>query len=365
MIRSFALACGVALVAGTSSAQQTELPPVARSTCSRADSILGRPKHEDMATLLGEYDSQRDSTYLYAVRQPRIERSFVPSTSRILAGSGPFEVSGLLLVLSVNSDARGIKNFPDTLPVTLELDDLTRIHPGNLRIGKLSEMGYGPPVVQVSIVLTPAALQALLHSKSAVLRWGHWHADLEESDIGVFRAFQRTLMCAPASLPYAEAGGVVRNAGTAGHVSTMREAWVVDGPWGTQLLLYHNTDRISCPLADRLLGSRRDEDAGWLGGKYDKRHDSTYVLLQERDRGLALKYQYETPVHFAGSGPYAPNGLALGFRIQSTVSNAVPWSDTMAVTLVLDDSITRHAGTLHLTPASGECCAVPLHVAIE
>jgi hypothetical protein len=205
VIRMAALASAILLRIGTAAAAaqerpETRLPPIVPTTCRLADSILGRPAHEDLGTLQGEYDPRRDSTFLYARRKPIIERSFVPYTNRALSGPGPFEVSSLVLGLSLSTHALELKRAPDSLPVTLVLDDFTTIHPGNLRIGQMTEVLDGIWVVQVSVPLTRAALLALLRSKSALLKWGHWHVDLEQSDIGMFRAFQRTLLCAPASL---------------------------------------------------------------------------------------------------------------------------------------------------------------------
>jgi hypothetical protein len=200
--RIAAIANAIVLCVGTgvAAAQESGLPPIVPTTCRLADSILGRPSHEDLGSLQGRYDARRDSTFLYARRKPIIERSFVPYTNRGLSGPGPFQVSGLALGLSLSNHAREIKRAQDSLPVTLVLDDFTAIHPGNLRVGNLTEVLDGIWAVQVSVPLTRAALLALLRSKSALLKWGHWHVDLEQSDIGMIRAFQRALLCAPGSL---------------------------------------------------------------------------------------------------------------------------------------------------------------------
>jgi len=121
---------------------------------------------EDLGSIRGYYDAQRDSSYYSLVLG--VGSGAVINTSLHLPGAGPFDLRGL--GLTIGSNARRLKWTADTVPVTLLLDDSLSLYPVLLRIGRLDTSGpYA--TVQVTVVLTRAALFALLRADHAVLSW--------------------------------------------------------------------------------------------------------------------------------------------------------------------------------------------------
>lgn len=358
LLLSLSLGLGTAPAA----AQLDQLPAIAPSSCSLADSVLGKPVNEELGALAGLYDSHRDSTYLFVSRKSRSIRSFVPYTGLSFAGSGPFEPIGLPLGLTVIDDASELARTTDSLPVTLVLDDFTIMHPGNLTIGRLSEAPNGAPMVQVGVRLSRAALLVLLHSKSALLKWGHWHVDLERSDIGALRAFQRTLLCAPASIPHYYIRGDLPGGQVLARPNDHAEDSITVIKPRTVSRMALVSERISCARADSLFGPRRDEEAGALRGYSGP--EMTVVALALRKAGLAFDYDYDLYESHAGPGPFDPGPLTMGLTIVTNPKSMKRWADTMPVNMVLDDSLTRQLGVLKLNPAKGRCCSAPLPVSV-
>ena len=91
----------------------------------------------------------------------------------------------------------------------------------------------------------------------------------------------------------------------------------------------------SCPSADSLLGPLRDDYRGVVRGFYHKERDTTYLVSG------AGKPRVSISIKFAGHGPTRdPEAQVAAFFRGGEASLVEATRDSLAVTLVLDDSAT-------------------------
>lgn len=171
----------------------------AHRSCAAADSALGpqAPAAEELGSLAGYYDPGRDVSQVHLVA--RVNNDATIFTTLQLRGPGPFELKGLPLGLTINTNARKLKMARDSLPVTLTVDDSLTMRPGFLRVGRL-DMGGPYATVQVTALLTRATFLALLGADHAEISWPTMRVPLNDNHIGALRALARVLLCAPESL---------------------------------------------------------------------------------------------------------------------------------------------------------------------
>ncbi len=351
-------------------AQESGLPGIQPLTCEAANSLIGKPQHESEASIEGDYDSSRDSTYLIAYRRTFTIRTFIPWSIAVRQGRGPFTVDQYQLGVTVNSEAEAIARQAGQLTGRLVLDDFTAFELGPVTVGSLTMQAGVLSRVPLSVQVPASSWLRLLRAHSAVLSWGKWHADLETSDIGALRGLTRVLACAPGSLPQiATVGFTPRPPDLATTRVHPTDAVVTSGSHFHQGFSGPNAPkldfivtRISCPAADSLLGTRLNEDAGLIAGRYDEARDSTLMVLELNQKGSSFDFYFNTAMKLPGPGPFRPIGLGLRFVVLNNISTDRPWSDTMQVTLVLDDSMTLRLGHLRLNQPNGECCRAPLQV---
>lgn len=349
-------------------AQMNGVPEVRHLTCPAANALLGKPQHEEEAVLSGGYLTTGDSTYLIAYRSTKTVRRFVPFMTAEYAGPGPFDPEEFTLGLGITNDASQMVAANGPIAATLILDDFTTFELGNVTLSPLIESEGTLARIQVMVQLPKPALLKLVHAKSALLKWGQWHADLEPRDIGMFRAYDRALTCASASMPqvslFERAFGppAIPSPDSLPQENEDRRFNQIGRTLSTRVTWRTVNERTSCATADSLLGPPRGEGSGTLSVGTSPRGDSTFLSLYAVTQGGGLRYSYNTQLRLAGHGPFAPRGLDLGFTVASNLSRAEPWSDTMHATLILDDSTHYPLLPMRLSQASDKCCTPPLDV---
>lgn len=333
MMFRWAIALSLAsLAAPALAAQVVDYPTVPRSTCAAADALLGPPAHEKDGELQGYYSSLGDSTYLIVHRKAGTQRSFVPYSSFVHSGAGPFDLVGMVLGFTVILDHKAFDQERDSLPVRITLDDFTTLSPGPLRVGK--QFGGTNGVQQLSVLLSRAAVLALLHSRSALVEWGRGHADLEGSDIGALRAFVRAEVCAPAGISRPPTGDTTRMVSVIPNGASNQAEFTA---YGADEVGHSIGSTSSCDLADSLLGPRRDGEGGRLVGEHDTKSDSTTLQVtfaeqEGRDGGP----WFHVHMHEAGPGPFPIGGLKVNTSLAIDRVNIRALSDSTPMTIRLD-----------------------------
>lgn len=171
------------------------------STCAAADSLLGAPHEEDGRGLNAGYTSRTDTTVVSVFMASSGTAEAVYTAIRF-AGRGPYTPPGLPLGFTfTGSSARQIAADTTRHHFLLSTDrGDAAMDLGEPVITGLNKSGSSPAIT-VNAILTRAVLLTLVQSSSALGTWNNREFQLSSRQLGVLRAWYRTVVCAPAGIP--------------------------------------------------------------------------------------------------------------------------------------------------------------------